>query len=69
MSLVALYRRLMGTDAATTAEEARLHRNLSGMETNNHDLDRLGAELDDILYEVDRHSIQMSLPPEGVNHG
>lgn len=70
MSIVALYRRLVGTDAATAAAEERLHRNLNGMEQNNRDLDRLGEELEDILCEVDRKSIhQVSLPPEVRSHG
>lgn len=69
VSLVALYRRLVGTDAATAVEEERLSRNLRGMALNNVELERLGAELDEILDEVDRaSSTNVSLPPEMKPH-
>lgn len=69
VSLVALYRRLVGTDAATVVEEERLSRNLRGMALNNVELERLGAELDEILDEVDRaSSTNVSLPPEMKPH-
>ncbi|MFA5435978.1 MAG: hypothetical protein WC372_08085 [Candidatus Neomarinimicrobiota bacterium] len=69
MHLVALYRRLVGTDTATVVEEERLSRNLKGMALNNVELERLGAELDEILDEVDRtSSTNVSLPPEMKPH-
>jgi protein tyrosine/serine phosphatase len=69
MRLVALYRRLVGTDDETAAEEERLSRNLRGMADNNAELERLGYELDEILDEVDRaSSANVSLPPEMKPH-
>ena len=69
MYLVALYRRLTGTDDTTAAEEERLSRNLKGMSINNEELERLGLALDEILDEVDRaSSVNVSLPPEMEPH-
>lgn len=65
--VVAFLRRITGTDERSLVQEHRLHRNLNDMTQKNKDLDRLAAQLDQVIEKVGSQSLQTSIMPSGIS--